>query len=182
MTSKKNISKAVKILKSGGVVAFPTETVFGIGAAINQPKAIKQIFKIKNRPKNKPLQVLIATLEQAKKLGKFNKQAWEFAKANWPGPYTLVVKKTSKVSKLITGGSSKVGLRMPDHKVALELIKKCGPLVATSANCSGKKPALSVREVKKQLPEISVIIPGRVKSGKASKVIDATKGFKTLRA
>ena len=179
---KKNLKKAAKILKTGGVIAFPTETVFGIGAAIDQPKAIKEIFKIKKRPKNKPLQVLIATLQQAKKLGKFNEQAWEFVKENWPGPFTLVVKKTGKVPKIVTGGSPKVGLRMPDHKVALELIKKCGPIVATSANRSGKKPALSVREVRKQLPEIEVILPGRVKSGKASQVIDATKGLKTLRA
>ena len=179
--SKDKIKKAAKILMSGGVIAFPTETVFGIGAALNQPEAIKRIFKLKNRPRNKPLQVLIANMRQAKKLGKFSKKALAFAKQNWPGP-TLVIKKTGKVPKLVTGGSSTVGLRMPDHKVALELIKKVGPIVATSANRAGKKPALNAATVKKQLPEVEFVLSGKVKQGKASQVIDLTKGNKILRA
>lgn len=175
-------NKAAKILKSGGVVAFPTETVYGIGAALDQPQAIKRIFKVKNRPKNKPLQVLVATFKQAQKLGKFSKKALEFAKNKWPGPYTLVVYKTGKTPKLVTGGSSKVGLRMPNHKTILELIKKCGPIVATSANRSGEKPALTAKEVRTKLPEVDYVVSGRVKSGKASRVVDLTKGFKILRA
>jgi L-threonylcarbamoyladenylate synthase len=175
------IKNAAKILRSGGVVAFPTETVFGIGAALDQPKAIKQIFKIKNRPKNKPLQVLATTMQQAKRLGRFSKKALDFAQKNWPGPFTLVVYKTRKIPKLVTGGSKKVGIRMPHHKIALELIKKCGPIAATSANRSGEKPALSAKEARNKLPEIDYVIPGRVRSGKPSKVVDLTKGFKILR-
>lgn len=177
----KKLEKAVNILKKGGVIAFPTETVFGIGAALDQPAAIRKIFRIKKRPKNKPLQVLVATMEQAKKLGKFNKKALELAEKEWPGPLTLVVYKTRKVPKLVTGGSSKVGLRMPDHKIVLQLIEKCGPLVATSANRSEEKPSLTAKEVKKYLLEIDFILPGRVKIGKASKVIDASRGVKVLR-
>jgi len=177
----RNLKKAAQLFKKGKVVAFPTETVFGIGACLNQPKGIKQIFKIKNRPKDKPLQVLIANIEQAQKLGKFSKKALEYAQKKWPGPYTFVVPKTRKVSQLVTGGSSKVGLRMPDHQTILKLIEECGPIVATSANRSGEKPALSVKEVKKQLPEIACVLPGKVKRGKASKVIDLSKGFKVLR-
>ena len=141
---KDKIKKAARALKTGGVVAFPTEPVFGIGAALDQPKAIKQIFKIKNRPKNKPLQILIDSMEQAEKLGRFSKKSKDYARRNWPGP-TLILPKTDKVSKLVTGGSSKVGLRMPDHKTVLTLIKKCGPIVATSANRAGEAPALSAR-------------------------------------
>ena len=181
MKSEK-ITNALKVLKSGGVIAFPTETVFGIGASLNSPKGIRKIFRIKGRPKNKPLQVLVATLEQAKKLGDFSRKALEFARKKWPGPYTLVLPKTRKVSKLVTGGSKKVGLRMPDHKLALALIKKCGPIVASSANRSGTRPALTVKEVKQKLPEVAWIVSGKVKKGKASKVIDTTRGFKTLRA
>ena len=181
MTTKEKTEKAAKILKSGGVIAFPTETVFGIGAALDHPQAIKRIFKIKKRPKNKPLQVLVATFTQAKKLARFNNKALEFAKRNWPGPFTLLVYKTRKAPRLVTGGSSKVGIRMPNHKTALELIKKCGPIVATSANRSGEKPALTAKEVKKKLPEVDFILSGRTKTGKASQVIDATKRFKILR-
>lgn len=174
--------KAIKILNSGGVVAFPTETVYGIGAALNQPQAIKRIFKIKKRPKNKPLQILIASLEQAKKLGKFNQKALGLAKKMWPGPLTLVVYKTRKVPKLVTGGTAKVGLRIPDHKTALALIRACGPIVATSANKAGEKPALTAGEAKEKVPEVDCVISGKVKSGKASKVIDATRKQKVLRA
>ena len=176
-----NIKKAIKIIKKGGIVAFPTETVFGIGAALNQPKAIQKIFKIKNRPRNKPLQILVSNLEQAKKLGKFNKKALELAEKMWPGPLTLVVYKKRSVPILVTGGSSKAGLRVPQHKTILKLIKECGPIVATSANLAGEKPAQNVRDIKKSLPEIDFILPGRVKSGHASKVIDATKKPKILR-
>lgn len=164
------------------MVAFPTETVYGIGAALNHPNAIKQIFKLKKRPKNKPMQILVASMSQAKKLGKFNKKALELAQNEWPGPLTLVIFKTRKVPKLVTGRSKKVGLRMPDHKIILNLIKKCGPIVATSANRTGEKPALTAKEVKKQLPEINYILSGRVKTGKASKVVDPTRGLKILRA
>ncbi len=182
MSIHEKIKQAAKVIRSGGVVAFPTETVFGIGAALNQSKAIRQIFRIKNRPRNKPLQVLVSSMEEAKKLGKFSRKAEDYAMRNWPGPFTLVVYKTGKVPKLVTGGSEKVGLRMPDHKVTLELIKECGPIVATSANRSNEKPALTVKQAKKILPELDHVIPGRAKSGKPSKVIDLTRGKKVLRS
>jgi len=76
----KTINISLKILKSGGVIAFPTETVFGIGALLNKPKAIRQIYQIKKRPRNKPLQVFVRTLEKAQKLGKFNPKALRLAK------------------------------------------------------------------------------------------------------
>jgi L-threonylcarbamoyladenylate synthase len=175
------LKRAVKILKSGGVIAFPTETVYGIGALLSKPKAIMKIYKIKKRPKSKPLQVLVASIKQALELGKFDAKALTFAKKRWPGPLTLVVYKTRRVPKLVTGGTSKVGLRMPAHRTILNLIRKCGPIVATSANLSGEKPFLNAEEVKNGLPGLDYILPGRVRLGKASKVIDATKGFKALR-
>lgn len=163
------------------MVAFPTETVFGIGATLDHPRAIKRIFKIKGRPANKPLQVLVASMEQAKELGKFSRKAKDHAKRKWPGP-TLIVPRTGKVPKLVTGGSDKVGLRMPDHRTVLGLIKRCGPIAATSANRSGERPALSANKVKKDLPELDYVLAGKVKSGKPSKVIDLTRGGKVLRS
>jgi L-threonylcarbamoyladenylate synthase len=176
------LKKAINILKSGGVIAFPTETVFGIGALLSQPKAIRRIYKIKKRTRSKPLQVLVASLRQAKELGKFSDQAEKLAKKSWPGPLTLVVYKTSKVPKLITGGTNKVGLRIPAHRMILKLIRAVGPIVATSANEAGEKPALTVNEVKQKLPALDYILPGRVKHGKASRVIDATAGMSVLRS
>lgn len=177
---KNRLKKAIKILKSGGVIAFPTETVFGIGAALNQPAAIKRIYKIKNRPRNKPLQVLVSSLDEAKKLGRFSQQALTLAKS-WPGPLTLVVPKTKSVPKLITGGTRKVGIRIPNNKTVLTLIKMIGPLAATSANQTGEEPALTTGEVKESIPEIDLVLPGRVKIGKASKVIEVGKKIKIIR-
>jgi L-threonylcarbamoyladenylate synthase len=174
------LKKAINILNSGGVVAFPTETVYGIGAALNQPAAIKRIYKIKNRPRSKPLQVLVSTLDEAKSLGVFNKQALSLAKV-WPGPLTLVVPKTKRVPKLITGGTQKVGIRIPNNKTVLSLIEKIGPLVATSANQAGETPALTAKKVKENLPAIDYILPGRVKFGKASRVIEVGRKIKILR-
>jgi L-threonylcarbamoyladenylate synthase len=176
------LKKAVKTLNSGGVIAFPTETVYGIGALLRDKKAIARIFALKNRPRTKPLQVLVASLEQAKRLGKFNKQALALAKNGWPGPLTLVVKKKRTVPKIVTGGRSTVGLRVPDHKTALELIKQCGPIVATSANEAGEKPALTAKEVKRKVPGIDLILAGKIKTGTPSQVIDATGRAKVLRA
>jgi L-threonylcarbamoyladenylate synthase len=172
---------AIKTLKTGGVIAFPTETVFGLGAWLKNKNAVAKIFEIKKRPRTKPLQVLVASLAQAKKLGTFNKQALELAKKNWPGPLTLIVKKKQTVPKIVSGGRSTVGLRVPDHKIALELIRLCGPLAATSANESGEKPALTARQVKQRLPQIDYVLPGRAGSGKPSAVVDTTEGIKLLR-
>ena len=177
----RNIEKAVEILKSGGVIAFPTETVFGIGALIGDKKAVKRIYELKKRPFSKPLQVLVADLKQAQSLGYFNKEALELAKSSWPGPLTLVVMKKRTVPSWVVSGGKTVGLRIPDHKTALALLNICGPLAATSANLSDRHPALNAKEIRKSLPEIDHILPGKVKIGIASKIIDVTKGNKILR-
>lgn len=167
--------KAVNTLKNGGVIAFPTETVYGIGALLYRPKAVARLFKIKKRPRSKPLQVLVASLKQARELGIFNDKALALAKRNWPGPLTLVVRKTAKVPKLVTGGTEKVGLRIPAHRTVLDLIRRVGPIAATSANEAGERPALTAKEVKEKLPGVDFILPGRVRSGKPSKVVDASE-------
>ena len=177
-----SIQKAAKILKAGGVIAFPTETVFGIGALFNDKKAVKKLYQLKKRLLNKPLQVLVADLKQAQALGRFGKEALALAKRSWPGPLTLVVAKKKAVPSWVVSGGKTVGLRVPDHKTTLALLKLCGPLAATSANLSEDEPALTAKEVKKALPGIDFIIPGRVKTGKASQVVDTTAGSKVLRA
>jgi len=169
-----NLKKAIKTLESGKVIAFPTETVFGIGACLNQPRAISRIFKIKQRPKNKPLQILVSSLAEAQKLGRFSQKALEFAKKHWPGPYTLIVPG-------IKGGKT-IGLRIPDHRTILKLIREVGPIAATSANISGKSPALTTKQAREYVGDkVDFILPGRTRKGKASKVIDFTNKPKIIR-
>ncbi|PIS31466.1 threonylcarbamoyl-AMP synthase [Candidatus Saganbacteria bacterium CG08_land_8_20_14_0_20_45_16] len=166
------LKTAIKTLKSGGVIIFPTETVFGIGACLDKPRAINRIFKIKKRPKNKPLQILVANLKQAQELGKFCKKTLAFAIKNWPGPYTLIVPAQK--------GKKTIGLRIPDHQTILRLIRKVGPIAATSTNLSGLPPALTTKQAREYVGDkVDFVMPGRTRQGKASKVIDFTKENQT---
>ncbi|MBU0630117.1 MAG: threonylcarbamoyl-AMP synthase [Candidatus Margulisbacteria bacterium] len=159
--------KAIQILTSGGVVAFPTETVYGIGALLYSRKGINKIYKLKKRPRNKPLQVLVSSLAEARKLAEFSPQALALARKAWPGPLTLVLPSLK--------GKRTIGLRVPRHPLTLKLLKLTGPLAATSANESGEKPALTAFEVIAALPELDLVIDGgKARLGQASKVIDFT--------
>jgi L-threonylcarbamoyladenylate synthase len=170
---EKSLKKAIEILKSGGVVIFPTETVYGIGALADKEEAIKRIFKIKNRPEDKPLQILIANLEQAKDLAQEIKgKSEELAKKYWPGPLTLVLKKKSSVSDLITASKETVGLRMPAQDWLLKLISKVGPLAASSANLSGETDPSSALEV--TIEADLLLDGGKCKLGQASTVVDVS--------
>ncbi len=176
------LKQALAVLRAGGVIAFPTETVFGIGALISKKTAVRRIFRMKKRPLSKPLQVLVADLKQARKLGRFGPKALALAKASWPGPLTLVVRKKRAVPSWVVSGGKTVGIRIPDHKTAIALLRLSGPLAATSANLSEARPALTAKDVKNSLQNVDYIVPGRVKTGVASKVIDTTRKLKLLRS
>jgi L-threonylcarbamoyladenylate synthase len=173
-------NQAITALKTGGVIAFPTETVYGIGALLARPRAIARLYKIKKRPRHKPLQVLVSSLKQARELGVFNDRSLILAKKGWPGPLTLVVYKTRKIPKIVSADRT-VGLRLPAHRTVLDLIRKAGPLAATSANLSGNAPFKNAKEVTAGLNGLDYVLAGRVRLGRPSKVVDATRGAKTLR-
>lgn len=135
-----SIKKAIEIINSGGVIIFPTETVYGIGCSIKSKDGIKRIYKIKGRDKKKPLQVLISDIKQLDGLvSRISTQAHTLIDKYWPGPLTIIFKNKS--------GNGTIGVRMPDHKVALKLIGACGPLYATSANTSGDSPPVCAKDV-----------------------------------
>ncbi|MCX5726398.1 MAG: L-threonylcarbamoyladenylate synthase, partial [Candidatus Saganbacteria bacterium] len=123
----KKIREAAKIIKAGGIVAFPTETVYGIGAGIFNKEAINKIYKIKGRSRKKPLQILLDRPSKVKLLAnKISKKAKELMKKYWPGPMTLVLFRSRMVPSAAVAGQNTVGIRIPDHKVILELIKSSG--------------------------------------------------------
>lgn len=130
------ISKAVQLLKSGALVAFPTETVYGLGADAQNPRAIREVFRIKQRPSSHPLIVHIANLELMEGWAlEVPEQALALARAFWPGPLTLILKKQADVLDEVTGGQDTVALRVPNHPVALALLSAFGGgLVGPSAN------------------------------------------------
>lgn len=178
--------EATHVLKKGSLIIFPTETVYGLGADPFNKKAVMKIYKAKGRDFDKPLQLLISDLKQVKKYSRnIRSKVLTMMKKNWPGPLTIIVKKRSVVPSFVTGRRETVGLRMPDHDIALDIIRAFGrPIAATSANKSGKKPPKTAKEAMKYFKTgISLVIDGgKTKTGKPSIVIDATgKKIKVLR-
>ncbi len=136
MLNRESIEHAASLLRAGRLVAFPTETVYGLGANALDPEAVKRIFEVKGRPSTSPLIVHVASLEMARGLAREWPEAAETLAAHfWPGPLTLVVPRAPCVPDIVTAGLETVGLRMPAHPVALELLRAAGvPVAAPSAN------------------------------------------------
>lgn len=157
-----NIDKAAKIIKNGGLVAFPTETVYGLGANALNPIAVAKIFELKERPTFDPLIVHIATLDDLNRLTTgVNENVLLLAKHFWPGPLTIVLPRSSIVPDIVTSGLDTVGIRMPNNKIALELIKQSNcPIAAPSANKFGQLSPVNASHVKKQLPNVDYILDG----------------------
>ncbi|MGE0092234.1 MAG: L-threonylcarbamoyladenylate synthase [Bacteroidales bacterium] len=180
-----DINKAAQIIKQGGLVAFPTETVYGLGADATNAQAVARIFVEKERPSFDPLIVHIASMEQIHSLTTTNdNRVTELAKKFWPGPLTIVLPKSDLVPDVVTSGLPTVGIRMPDNEIALNLIEKSGkPIAAPSANKFGRISPTTANHVKKQLKDIDYILDGGpCKVGIESTVISLNPdGFVILR-
>ncbi len=158
--SESQIQKAVRLLKNEDVVAFPTETVFGLGARVDSETAIKKIFSTKERPYFDPLIVHVSSLEQAKICTThFSDLATTLAKEFWPGPLTLVLPKSEMISDLITSGLPDVGIRFPSHPIALEIINAVGvPIAAPSANKFGRTSPTQSNHVKQEFGDSVFVV------------------------
>jgi len=169
------IERAAAILRGGGLVAFPTETVYGLGAVATDALAVAAIFALKGRPANNPLIVHVADVEQARSLC----QSWpdsaaKLAAAFWPGPLSMVLPKVDTIPAIVSGGGDSVALRCPNHPVALALIRAAGPLAAPSANRSGELSPTSAEHVVRSFGDRSPLIldAGPCSGGLESTVID----------
>jgi len=172
----RKIKIAADVLQKGGLVAFPTETVYGLGADAFNAKAVRKIFEVKKRPWHNPLIVHIANKKDIKKVCKaVPKKAKQLIKKFWPGPLTLVLQKNKKIPKEVCAGLNTVAVRMPKHKVALALIKASKtPIAAPSANIATKPSATNAKDVIEDfLGKIEVIIDsGKTNIGLESTIID----------
>lgn len=157
-----NIAKAGEILKNGGVVAIPTETVYGLAANALSETAVKKIFEAKGRPADNPLIVHITDAKDIEKYAYPNRQAYALAEKFWPGPLTMILPKKECVPYAVSAGLDTVAIRCPSHPIARRLIDAAGvPLAAPSANISGKPSATSAMHVLKDFGEhIDAIIDG----------------------
>jgi len=179
------IAKAAQIIKLGGLVSFPTETVYGLGANAFSQEACLKIYEAKGRPSNNPLIVHVATLEQAEELAIFNEEAY-LLNSLWPGPLTMVLpkKNNSKLASCVTAGLDTVAIRIPAHKVAKDLILQSGyPIAAPSANKSGYLSATSHEHVRNGFQNKEIfIIESKTTSlyGLESTIIDLSTNIPTI--
>ncbi|MGC9117789.1 MAG: L-threonylcarbamoyladenylate synthase [Thermoproteus sp.] len=173
-----DIAEAAAVIRSGGLVAFPTETVYGLGADAFNAEASARIFKAKGRPADNPLIVHISSLDMALELGDMPERAVEVAKKAWPGPITFVVKKKADLPAVVTAGRPTVALRCPAHPVALKLIEAAGtPIAAPSANKAGRPSPTEASHVAEDLGDsVDLILDaGRTFFGVESTIVDVTR-------
>ena len=181
---EKQIKLAVAILKKGGIVAFPTDTVYGLGADPLNEQAVDRIYKVKKRPHNLSLPLLLADKSNLLKVASVVPEiAWRLAERFLPGGLTLVLIKSPWVPRSVTAGGDTVAVRIPDHPVPIALIRGLGtPIVGTSANLSGKPSPVTAEEVREQLgDEVDFIIDcGRCPGGTESTVLDVSSKVPAL--
>lgn len=149
------IKEAAQIIKNGGIVVFPTETVYGIGANALDETAIEKLYEVKDRPLNKPISLLVNSMEMVEKIAKeISEVEYNIMKAFFPGPLTIILKKKDIVPNIVTANCETVGVRMPANEIALKLIEYAGTPIATpSANISGKPSGIDIKQIKEQFGE-----------------------------
>src|SRR6266550_6497295 len=163
--TRAGLTRAAQLIRGGGVVAFPTDTVYGLGAAADDEVATKRVYRIKGRPVGMPLILMVAAESQLEGLVHVDSRAEAMMRRWWPGPLTLVL-------HAIGGGT--LGVRIPKHKVALELLRHAGPLMTTSANLHDAEPAMNAADAEKLAGVMAVLDGGPAPGGTASSVLDLT--------
>jgi L-threonylcarbamoyladenylate synthase len=167
------LKEAVRVIKNGGIVAIPTDTVYGLAVDPYNKTAIKRLYTIKGRSEKKPVALLISSLSQVNKFAlNVPKKAKDLIKKNWPGALTLIFNKKGTVPAYLNSSLPTIGIRMPNHKKALAIIKACGgALAVTSANRSGEDPAVTPEQLKKMVGIDLIIEDGESGLGIASSVV-----------
>ena len=170
--------KCASIVKTGGVIVYPTDTVYGIGCNPYLEEAVERIFEIKGRNKVNPFPILASNLQDIEKIALLGKIGKQLAKIFWPGALTIISTLIdTRISTKVTAGKTTVGVRVPDNKCAVALLKHCKYLVGTSANKSGENPSNSISEViLSSLRGFDAILDGgNIRQGSASTILDLSR-------
>lgn len=178
--SNRILSGAERTLRSGGIVAVPTDTVYGILGDATNTRVIRRIFSLKGRPRERAFPIFVKDVATARKYAYISDTKTGFLKKVWPGAVTAVLHYKEKLPKILTGGKDTIGIRIPNHQFILDLLSRLEiPLVQTSANISGKTPAKTTQEIKAYFGKSPVmpdlVIDGGTCGGKPSTVIDFTR-------
>lgn len=167
------IAKVVEILKNGGVVAYPTDTTYGIGCSIFSKKGIERIYQIKQRDRKKPFSFICADMSEIARYARVSNYAFKQLRRLLPGPYTFVLEAASVVPDLLQTKQKTVGIRIPDNRICLAIVKELGaPIVTTSANLSGEDPIGNPWAVEHELgKQLDLVVDGGVLSADVSSVV-----------
>lgn len=171
---KKNVDLIADYLDMEKVIAYPTDTIYGLGSRADSKKAIKKIFKIKQRKSDQPLLILVGSISMAKKYCYINKRQEVYIKKKWPGPFTFILESKGRLPKELSGETTFLAVRLPKNDFILKIVKKIKvPLVSTSLNISGRDNLVDLADIEKYFkdqPDL-VLDTGRIK-GKPSTLID----------
>jgi L-threonylcarbamoyladenylate synthase len=182
--SDSSIAKAVEVLRAGGLVAFPTETVYGLGADAGQAEAVRRIFRAKGRPADHPVIVHLAAADAMRSWAReIPDTAWLLAERFWPGPLTLILRRDARVLDVVTGGQDTVGLRVPSHPLATALLQAfAGGIAAPSANRFGRVSATTAAHVRQELEQAVdfILDGGACPMGIESTILDLSSGTPVL--
>lgn len=176
------LKKAIEVSDGGGVIIYPTDTLYGLGADALSDEAVAKIYAIKGREEKKPIHAIVEDMIMAEKYAEVNDVARKLAKAFFPGPLTLILKKRKGIDTGITRGIDTIGIRIPDNKFCLALAREFGkPITTTSANKSGEKPERSVGKIIAQLGEVAALVDlvidaGELQPSLPSTVVDVSPG------
>ncbi len=165
------IKKAVEIINQGGVIIFPTDTVYGIGCNPYNKKSVEKIYDIKSRNISKPFPILAYSKEIAEKIAFFDEYSKKIVEQFWPGPLTIILKLTDENLKKSLNVVDKIAIRVPNHKCTLDLLKKCNFLVGTSANISGQLSSTNPDECLKNMQNYDIFVDGGMITSKAESTI-----------
>lgn len=167
------IAKVVEVLERGGIIAYPTDTTYGIGCSIFNKKGIERIYLLKQREKKKPFSFICSDLSEVARYAKVSNYAFKVMKRLLPGPYTFVMEASSIVPDLVQTKQKTVGIRIPDNPICLSLVQKLGhPIITTSANLSGEEPIGDPFLVEQSMgKQLDLVIDGGFLSAEVSSVV-----------
>jgi len=172
-----DMERAADAIRDGDLVVYPTETVYGLGADALDPDAIERVFEAKGRDRNDPISLAVPTVERAFEFVSASPREKRFMREFLPGPITVVTTKREVVPDELTGGRPRVGVRVPDHDLALQLLDTVAPITATSANVSGRPSVTSLADLDPEIHEAAaVVLDGGETPGTASTVVDVEAG------
>lgn len=175
--NKEGIEKATKVVINGGIVVFPTDTVYGIGCDPYNKKSVDKIYLIKHRPKTKPFPILAYSIDVVSEIVEFDKDSKKIANRFWPGPLTLILKLRDKKLKESLNLNEKIAIRVPNNQCLLSLLKNSKLLIGTSANPSGESSFTKSKDCYQRIREYDVFLDGGdIKGGEESTILEMVKG------